>query len=382
MVRGESLPLALTAWLLALFLPAAALEAADKATYSKPKGWEQLVESARREGTVVVYGPTAGGRQLSMGTAFRKAYLGMRVSETYGSGSLIGSRILTERRANRYIPDVLIGGTGTSLLTLRPAGAVAPLKPSLMLPEVLDESAWFENRLWWADANEPYTTLMFLGYVQTIAYVNTRMVDQRQFTSYWDLLNPKWKGKIVSSDIRGGGRGGVTSRFIYRHPQLGPAYLERLFSEMDITLSADPRQTVDWLAKGRFSLALFLASDDITSAQEKGLPVGHVPAEQFKEGAAMAPAGGAVSVMDRAPHPNAATLFINWLLSREGQLAWQQAVRLPSLRMDIPKTDLYSFDVPRPGVKYISGGTEEYVRITSGAIRDIVTKALAKAGRQ
>jgi ABC-type Fe3+ transport system substrate-binding protein len=71
------------------------------------------------------------------------------------------------------------------------------------------------------------------------------------------------------------------------------------------------RQIVDWLAKERFAIALFLASDDITTAQEKGLPVAHVPPEQFKEGAAMAPAGGAVSLMDRAPHPNAAVLFIN-----------------------------------------------------------------------
>jgi iron(III) transport system substrate-binding protein len=371
----------LRAWLLALFLPAALLEAAEKPIYPKPREWDLLVEAARKEGTVVVYTPGQAGRQVFLGEAFGNAFPGMRVLETAGSGSVQINRILTERRANRYIPDVLIGGTGTTLLGIKPAGGVLPLKPKLILPEVLDESAWFEKKLWWADAEEPYTTLMFTGYVQSLAYVNTRMVDPRQFTSYWDLLNPKWKGKIVSSDIRRGGRGGVTSRFIYKHPQLGPAYLERLFSEMDITLSSDPRQMVDWLAKGRFALALFLASDDISTAQEKGLPVGHVAAEQFKEGAAMAPAGGAVSLMDRAPHPNAATLFVNWLLTREGQIAWQQAVRLPSLRMDIPKTGLYPFDVPKPGAKYVNGGTEEYVRITSGAIGELVTKAMAKAGK-
>jgi iron(III) transport system substrate-binding protein len=380
-VKTEPIALIVTAWLLALVLLAAGVEAAEKATYAKPKGWGELVEAARKEGAVVVYTPSQAGRQIFLGEAFGKAFPGMKVLETAGSGSVQINRILTERRANRYIPDVLIGGTGTVLLGIKPAGGVAPLKPKLILPEVLDESAWFERKLWWADSQEPYTTLMFTGYVQTLAYVNTRMVDPRQFTSYWDLLNPKWKGKIVSSDIRGGGRGGVTSRFIYKHPQLGPAYLERLFSEMDITLSADPRQMVDWLAKGRYALALFLASDDITTAQEKGLPVAHVLAEQFKEGAAIAPAGGAVSLMERAPHPNAAALFINWLLTRDGQLAWQQAVRLPSLRMDIPKTGLYSFDVPKPGAKYVNGGTEDYVRITSGAMGDLVTKALAKAGR-
>jgi len=369
------------AGLLVLLLPAARLDSAER-SYAKPKGWDQIVESARREGTVVVYGPTQGGREPVLDSAFNKIYPGIRVLGTFGSGSDIGNRILSERRANRYIPDVLIGGTSTSLLTLKPAGALASLRPHLLLPEVLDESAWLEKRLSWADAGEPYTTLMFVGYVQTAAYVNTKLVNPGQFRSYFDLLNPAWKGKIVASDIRRGGRGGVVARFIYSHPDLGPQFLERLFSEMDITFGSEPRQMVDWLANGRFPIALFLASDDITRAQEQGLPVAPVPAEQFKEGSPIAPAGGATSIMDRAPHPNAAKVFINWLLSREGQAAWQEAVHLPSLRTDISKKGLYPFDVPKPGIKYTNGGTEEFSRMGATVIRDTVTKALAKVGRQ
>ncbi len=150
---------------------------------------------------------------------------------------------------------------------------------------------------------------------------------------------------------------------------------------MDITLSANVRQTVDWLAKGRFHLALFVGSGNVTTAQEQGLPVALIPGEQFREGSPLAPSGGAVGLMDRAPHPNAARLFVNWLLSKEGQITWQQAVHLPSLRDDIPKDKLYPFDVPKPGVKYVSGGTEEYSRVDRRAIRDLVTKALRKAGR-
>ena len=355
---------------------------AEKPTAGKPKAWDQLVEKARREGMVVLYGPGGLGRgQPPVVEAFRKAYPAIKVQKTFGRGRQIASRILAERRANRFIPDVLVGGTSSMVITLKPAGVLIPLKPKLLMPEVLDASSWLYNRLWWADANEPYTTLMFQGYVQTMAYVNTKIVDPSQFRSYWDFLDPKWKGKIVATDIRRGGPGGVVSRFIYKHPQLGPRFLDRLFSELDITLSSDQQQMVDWLAKGRFQIGLFLSSRDVTRGQEQGLPVAHVPADQFKEGAPIAPGGGAVSLIDRARHPNAAKVLINWLLSREGQVKWQQAQRLPSLRVDISKEGLYPFDLPKPGVKYVMGGAEEYSRITRSIIRGLVTKALLKAGR-
>jgi hypothetical protein len=78
-------------------------------------------------------------------------------------------------------------------------------------------------------------------------------------------LNPKWKSKIVATDVKvGEGRNGA--RFIYHHPELGPQFLRRLFSEMDVTFSRDYRQAVDWLAQKRFSLWLFSQSDDTLDA--------------------------------------------------------------------------------------------------------------------
>jgi iron(III) transport system substrate-binding protein len=151
---------------------------------------------------------------------------------------------------------------------------------------------------------------------------------------------------------------------------------------MDVTLSSGVRQSVDWLGAGRFPLALFVGSENLSQAQEHGLPVALIPAEQLKEGSPVAPSGGSVSLMDRAPHPNAAKLFVNWLLSRQGQIAYQESIALPSLRVDIPKTGLYPFDIPKPGLHYASGGAEEYSRVGVEEIRDLINKALAQAGRQ
>ena len=346
------------------------------------KGWEQLVKAAKKEGQLTIYGATVLGRgRPTLDYYFTKAYPGIKVNKTYGRSRQILSRILTERRAGRYIPDVVIGGTTSALLGLKPAGALAPLKPVLLLPEVLDASSWLYNRLWWADANKPYTTLMFQGYVQSTAYANTKLVKVDTIKSYLDLLDPKWKGKMVSTDIRRPGPGGVSARFIYKHPDLGPKYLQRLFGEMDITLSSNQRQMVDWLGNGRYAIALFLSPTEVAAGKKQGLPVATVPAENFSEGAPIAPGGGAVSVMDRARHPNAATLFVNWLLSKEGQIRWQETQVLPSLRVDISKKGLFPQDVPKSGVKYVNGGTEEFSRLTP-KIRRLVTKAMAKAKRR
>ena len=85
--------------------------------------------------------------------------------------------------------------------------------------------------------------------------------------------------------------------------------------------------------------------------------------------------------MDRARHPNAATLFVNWLLSKEGQIRWQETQALPSLRVDISKKGLSPIDVPKVGAKYVNGGTEVYSRLTP-KIRALVTRAMSKAKRR
>jgi ABC-type Fe3+ transport system substrate-binding protein len=77
----------------------------------------------------------------------------------------------------------------------------------------------------------------------------------------------------------------------------------------------------------------------------------------WKEGTGLDPIGGAYSLMDKPPHPNAAKVLINWLLSREGQIALQKdaesAGRADSLRTDIPKTDVHPMMRRRDGIKYL-----------------------------
>ncbi|MBM2813071.1 MAG: ABC-type Fe3+ transport system periplasmic component [Chloroflexi bacterium] len=355
--------------------PAPQLPASDKLP-----GWDALVEAAKREGEVSLYLAIPAARDV-LTTPFETAYPGMKVSQTIAPNVDLVARILAEREAGKYLSDVIIGPASQSVLVLKPARALEPLGPSLVLPEVVDTSKWLDNRLWWIDATEPITTLSFQGYVAPSLSYNTQMVDPREFTSFMDLLNPKWRGQIVSNDIRRPGSGSTQVRVIWQHPDLGPRYIERLFSEMDIQVSSDHRQMIDWLGQGRYPLGLWLSSSQMRVAAEDGLPVKDLSAKAFRESAGVTQGGGTVNLAANAVHPNAAKLFINWFLSREGQMLWQREVETPSLRIDIPKDGLEPGIVPEVGAQYIDSTTEAFNALVSmDEIRDLVDRALARRG--
>jgi ABC-type Fe3+ transport system substrate-binding protein len=355
--------------------------AASAAPANTPADWDALVAAARQEGTVALMGAPGQAIRQALVDEFERAYPGIKVEYNSGRMPEQWPRVQAERAAGRYLLDLNVDGTSSTPATLKPAGAVAPLEPLLVLPEVVDTSAWLENRLWWADSQEPYTVLSFQGNVQLIVAYNKQLVDPAQFHSYWDLLDPKWHGKMVATDVRPGIVGGVSSRFIYQHPDLGPAFLERLFGDTEITLSSDQRQLVDWLAQGQFALGLFLSPAPTIEAIGQGLPIDFVPGDQWKEGAPIGPSTGGVTVLQPSPHPNAAKLFVNWLLSREGQLAWQRHMQAPSLRVDIQKDGVYPALVPTPGKHYVDGGTEAFGALRYEAISEVITRGLEKSRR-
>jgi len=347
------------------------------AEYSRPQGWDQLVQAARKEGIVSIYGRTGEQTEELLGD-FEKAYPGIKIIRLSLPGAALLSRLMSEYRARKHLADVLLGTSAAAIL--KPAGLLASLKPSLILPEVTDASAWRNNRLWWYDTFEPHTTLNFQGIAQPDLTYNTNLVNPNDLASWMDLLNTKWKGKLVSADPRRHRFGGAPIMFAYQHPSLGPRYLKRFFGEMDVTLSASSRQMVDWVGRGRFHLALGVGVLTTLRAADQGLPVALLATQRFKEGSRMTASGGAITLMQRMPHPNAAKLFVNWLLSRQGQMAWQKRTKQNSLRIDVPKDGLALESTPIPGQKYIFMSTEEQFRARDSILASI-KRIMKQSGR-
>lgn len=320
--------------------------------------WGRIVKEAEREGRVSLYVFDAGPLTLEAVDAFQKAFPKIRVHQLRGRGNDLGPRILAERRAGKYLVDLFIGGKGTAYATLYGGKVLDPIKPLLVLPEVVDPSKWWQAKHKYVDPEGKYI-FAFLGNAGGVEInYHTALVDSREFKSYWDLLHPKWKGRIVAQDPRMRGMD-TPVLFFYYHSKLGPEFMRGFFTETGITISRDYRQAVDWLATGKFAVCIPCVTDEMDRAIAQGLPVSRL--SQLKEGGTMTSGGGTVSYLNGAPHPYGARVFLNWLLSREGQI-WVQKPRkgLPgtgsdSLRIDIPKDDVPPDRKKRVGVDYFDG---------------------------
>ena len=333
--------------------------------------WERTVKAAEDEGQLTVY--ISGYGAIIDSGAFQKAFPKIKVTAVTGSGTQLAPRIVAERRGEKYLADVYSGG-GTSLYQSLYLGKMLdPIKPALILPEVIDPTKWWEGKQKYVDREGRYI-IVFEGNVAAGASpaYNTNLINAKDYKSLWDFLNPKLKGKIVSPDIRRVRGFGPSMQYLYYHPDLGPEFLRRFYGEMDVTLTADVRQAVDWLAVGKFALSMPTQGSYTAKAKAQGLPVDDFDPHHFKEGASLSVAFGQLALLNRAPHPNAAKVFVNWLLSREGQSAFQRIISTPgeaknSRRIDVPKDHIPASERRGDGEKYFDPDDHNSRDITPAA---------------
>jgi iron(III) transport system substrate-binding protein len=215
--------------------------------------WARIVEAAKKEGQVTVYHTRGSFDELF--ADFNKHYPGIKLVSVTGRGGDLSSRIMAERRADKYLADIYMGSTGTPLDIFYPAKVLEPFQSILILPEVREPSNWFRKQHHYGDPEGKFI-FVFEGVVRSDMAYNSKLLDPKEFSSYWDLLKPKWKGKIVAMDPKLPGFPTGLIQFAYYSPDLGAQFLRQLFGEMDVTLARDGRQIVDWLAVGKFALGL------------------------------------------------------------------------------------------------------------------------------
>ena len=318
--------------------------------------WDKIVAATKKEGEVRLW----GDQEIThpdIVAAFTKEYPFIRPVTVSGRVGELMPRIIAERRAGKYLADLYSGGLGgRSFFDFHKAGVLDPIKPLLILPEVVDGSKWLNGEHYYADSEKQYV-FMYEGSVAGVGlHYNTSVVDLKEFKSYRDLLNPKWKGKILLYERVGVGSPSVV-RFYY-NAQLGPDFLRRLLSEMDLTVSQDRRQSSDWLASGKFPICVDCGDTD--RAKQQGLPVDEFPNASLKEASYEISTSGnsGLSLISNAPNPNAARVFVNWFLSRNGQTVWQTVMNAKvmepsdSMRTDIPKDSVAAPAKREEGRKY------------------------------
>jgi hypothetical protein len=174
---------------------------------------------------------------------------------------------------------------------------------------------------------------------------------------------------------------GGTLQLFYYHPALGPAFITKLFGDMEVTISRDSRLMTDWLSSGKFSICIrCTAGGEVGKGKQQGLPIDFLDTGTWKEGGSSSAGGGTLALPSRAPHPNAVKVFVNWFLSREGQMALQQFGRPDahnSRRIDIPKDDVDPHNRLEEGKKYFDLARPEYQDLTNifKLVKDVLRTA-------
>ena len=342
--------------------------------------WDKTVKAAEDEGALVLY--ITGAFEPVFREAFQKKFPKIKVATVTGRGPELSQRVMSERRAEKYAVDLYVSGNISPLTVFHRAKILQPVQPLLLLPDVVDLSAWYESKHHYDDAENRYI-FVFEGTPRSgeITF-NSKLVNPAEMKSYWDLLNPRWKGKIVSVDPYQSGPISAAQMFFYKHPELGAEFIRRLHSDTEITILRSNEQMLDWLSAGKYAFGI--GARNVDDAMMQGLPLNQFLPGSLKEGSSVTAYNGTLSYFNRAPHANAAKVAANWLLSREGQTAWldynhKSGGLYDSLREDISKEKVSERARRVKGAKFLwlnPAWIEEL-----DAIRDIIKKALASSGK-
>ncbi len=306
--------------------------------------WERVLEAAKKEGKVSMIGPPGADRRDALSIGFEKKY-GITVDYHADSGAGILPRLSAERKAERYMWDVVVTGTTTTLINLIPARVLDRLDPNFIHPDLKDMKLWRNGALEFLDPG--HQLLVMTPFQRGTLFVNSTLVNAKEFRSYKDLLNPKWKGKIVTDDPRKSGPGQATFTFFLSHPELGAKFIRALGGQ-ELTLLKDYAQEVNMVGMGRYPVGIGLSDSLAEERAKQGVPIEIVDIRQLKEGSDTSPASGGLSIFNRPPHPNAAKVYINWLLSKEGQTIYARATGYISNRLDVPTDHALPWRVPQP----------------------------------
>ena len=353
------------------------------AAESKPNWqaqWEKTVDGAKKEGKLSLYIYDGEDVLATVARLFQKKYPEIDIVTTPGRGNTLAPRIMAERRAGKYLVDVYMAGVTTAYDVFYRGKILDSVRAALILPEVTNESKWWFGQHQYVDPEKRYI-FVYVGNVNQYISYNTKLVQPGEIRSYWDFLHPKWKGRILSRDPKISGSQRIGLRMIYYSPELGAEFIRRLYGETDITITQEMRQATDWLGAGKFAICFFCS--EIPKAKMQGVPVDEFDSAQWKEVRAISTGNqGSVVLLTQQPHPNAARLFVNWLLSREGQIAFQRTANTPtnseeSMRSDIPK-DVVRKELRRvDGVKYLLADSPQFMDMAP--ILEVVAKALAQS---
>ncbi len=337
--------------------PSAGQTAAATKAAAAPGSWDYALAEGKKEGEVMMYTSISPEARNALSQAVMAKY-GIRLDFLVGKGAELSPRILSERGAGLYLADVVNAGGTTLLQSLKPSNVFVDIQPELMLPDVLDAKAWVAGKVPYIDKDR--TAMGIIATTQRFVMRNTDLVKADEITSYRDLLNPKWKGKkIVLYDPTVAGGGSSFTAILVQDWGMDAAkdFLKALVLQ-DPVITRDVTVQVKDTAQGKYPIAISTHVETSAQMIAAGAPLALVTVKDAVKIGSMG--AGGLSLPSKAPHPNARKVFVNWLLSKEGQQIFSSNVGLPSARKDVSREGINPTFFALPEEKIIVEDEEHF----------------------
>jgi iron(III) transport system substrate-binding protein len=316
-------------------------------TAEEEAAWKDIEAKADTEGTVTYYsvGSVPADKVELLNTAFAKDYPNIKIEYLpVGNNAAIVGKVTTEQESKTYVADVADFSLGNGL-RLPPE-----FFEDFVTPASQDPTANMAFDPVGVSGGRSVENLMMAQYFGF--WYNTELVPAADAPqTYMDLTDPKWKGKMVYRQpwVTGGGN----HTFVWASQQYGDPWIEGMKAQ-ELSFQADQDAALLSVARGEFSIGIGLTGRQATDLIDQGLPLSVV----WPEDLSVRVTNGLV-VMTGAPHPNAAKVFANWMLTQGGQELWAELGQFP-VNLNVPPKSDWQKDFARSKVKgeNLLGGAE------------------------
>ncbi len=295
---------------------------------------DELIDAARKDGVLAIATGTGTGPQKVI-AKFKEKYPFIEVQHSGFKASDLGPKVITEQRNGIYAWDIQMGtGFNTVGSVLAPAEATGDISELLkgVPADVKDDSKWaggFEQYRDPAIKDSLITSFNVAGGF----WVNRDVIKQSELSSFDQLLDPKFKGKIAiyNPTQTTGGAQDLAPMLSNR----GESFIRALLDDQKMVIVEAKRQATEWMVTGRYPIAMGMDEEVIEEFQAQGIGKN---AEEIREPQSAYLRASGLTALKSPPHINSTRLFIHWFLSQEGQDAFasEYSPFATTRRLDVP----------------------------------------------